>query len=275
MKIGALFQKENAIPTAPKVVHELINSFTNEDISIEDIARTLAMDPVLSANILRLANSSYYHVSRRIETVENAISMLGFVTVRTMVITCSLVHGFRSTPGLDLKQFWRCNLAIAVIAKWLAQQARENSDLAFTVGTIHAIGQLMMHAGIPEQMREIDTQVSLLDDNRLTSEKQTFEFNYAEVSAELATRWNFPEIIAQTIQAFPNPLEQQPFNRMAAIIHLASWYARNHEKQMPLDAMRQACPAALLDKLGLPAGILFDSMPPIEELSDGLEVLLN
>lgn len=107
MKLDALFQNPTALPTAPKVVEELISSFDKASVSTEEIAKKLSTDPVLSAKLLRLANSAYYHVSRSIGTVEDAVLMLGFVTVRTLVISSGLVSGFKTVPGLDLKQFWR------------------------------------------------------------------------------------------------------------------------------------------------------------------------
>ena len=78
MQLEALFKQPQALPAIPKIVHELIDSFNNQDVSIDDIAKKLAADPVLSARLLRLANSAYYHVSRSIGTVEDAVLMLGF-----------------------------------------------------------------------------------------------------------------------------------------------------------------------------------------------------
>ena len=120
MQLDELFQQPQALPAVPKIVHELIDSFNNEDISIEEIARKLAADPVLSARLLRLANSAYYHVSRTIGTVPESIAMLGFVTVRTLVISSGLTGGYKSMPGLDLNQFWRYSMHAAAVSGWVA-----------------------------------------------------------------------------------------------------------------------------------------------------------
>ena len=156
MNFDTLFQQQNALPTIPKVVQELIDSFNNDDVSIDEIARKLAADQVLSAKLLRLANSSYYHSSRSVGTVDDAVLMLGFMTVRTLVVSSGLTGSFKAMPGVDLKQFWRYSMHTAVIAKWIAKQVHGNSDFAFTVGLMHAIGQLLMHAAMPEQMLQID-----------------------------------------------------------------------------------------------------------------------
>ena len=100
MQLDALFKQPQALPAVPKIVHELIDSFNSDDISIDDIAKKIAADPVLSARLLRLANSAYYHVSRTVGTVDDAVMMLGFVTVRTLVIS----SGPQSQPK------WYCAL---------------------------------------------------------------------------------------------------------------------------------------------------------------------
>lgn len=275
MKIEALFQHPNALPAAPKVVQDLISSFNDERVSADDVVRKLAADPVLSAKLLRLANSAYYHVSRSISTVHDAVMMLGFVTVRTLVISSGLVNGFKSVSGLDLKQFWRYSLNTAVAAKWLAQQTDENSELAFTVGMMHAIGQLVIHTGMAEQALLLDKAIAPLDTRRFDAERNSFGYDYAEVGAELAVRWKFPDAFSDAIRAFPKPLEHQPFNSMAAIVYMAAWFAQANENRLSPDDMRANCPAAVAAGLGLEPGILLDKMPPLSELSNGLEELLT
>lgn len=101
-----------------------------------------------------------------------------------------------------------------------------------------------------------------------------FGYNYAEVGAELAARWNFPDTLSHAIRAFPRPLECQPFNRMAAIIHLAAWFSWANENNLPGDEVRATCPTEVVVRLGLPPYIMLDSMPPLSELSSGLEELV-
>jgi HD-like signal output (HDOD) protein len=275
MKIEALFQQPNALPSVPKVVQELISSFNDEHVSMDTIASKLAADPVLSAKLLRLANSAYYHVSRSVSTVNDAVMMLGFVTVRTLVISSGLVNGFKSAAGLDLKQFWRYSLNTSVTARWLAQQTNENTELVFTVGMMHAIGQLVIHTGMPEKAQMLDREINPLDPGRFEAERNSFGYDYAEVGAELAVRWKFPSAFSETIRAFPKPLNQQPFNSKAAIIYLATWFSLANENRHSEDEMRANFPTEIGAKLGLDINILFDTMPPISELSNGLEELVS
>lgn len=275
MNFDALFQQQNALPTIPKVVQELIDSFNNDNVSIEEIAKKLAADQVLSAKLLRLANSSYYHASRSVGTVDDAVLMLGFMTVRTLVISSGLTGGFKAMPGVDLKQFWRYSMHAAVIAKWLAKQIHGNSDFAFTVGLMHAIGQLVMHAGMPEQTLQIDKIAGPLDSRRLGVERTSFGYDFSDVGAELAKRWRFPDNFATVIKSFPDPLRSEPFDTMAAVIHLAAWRARVEENNYTKEELEATFPGDVAAKLGIKAELLLVDMPPIAELAAGLDDLIN
>ena len=270
MTLEALLQNPNALPTAPKVVDELISSFDNPDVMVEEIATKLSLDPVLSAKLLRLANSAYYHVSRRIGNVEDAVRMLGFVTVRTLVVSSGLVGGFKTVPGMDLKRFWRYSLHTAVAAKWIAKKAGVNTELAFTVGMMHAIGQLVMHAGMPAEAQELDKTVGPYDGGRMAAETAAFGYNYSEVGAELALRWKFPDIFPETIRAFPAPA-----SRMASVIHLACWTAQAEEHKLNAGERAAGLPLAVAEGLGLAADELLHEMPDVAELSAGLEQLIH
>src|SRR5690606_3321977 len=150
------------------------------------ISKKIAADPVLSARLLRLANSAYYHVSRTVGSVDDAVMMLGFVTVRTLVISSGLTGSFKSMPGVDLSKFWRYSLQTGVVSRWIARTQGHNAELAFTVGLMHGIGQLVMHAGMPEQMLQLDRQVDLLDAGRFEAEQAALGYHFGVVSAELA-----------------------------------------------------------------------------------------
>ncbi|MFZ6727464.1 HDOD domain-containing protein [Undibacterium sp. MH2W] len=275
MKIDALFQQQNALPSIPKVVQEVIESFNNDSVSIDEIAKKLSADQVLSAKLLRLANSSYYHASRSVGSVDDAVLMLGFMTVRTLVVSSGLTGGFKTMPGIDLKQFWRYSLHTAVVAKWLAKQTHGNSDFAFTVGLMHAIGQLVMHAGMPEEALQIDKFAGTLDPRRAGVERNSFGYDFYDVGAELAKRWRFPDTFSQTIKGSASPLDTQDFEPIAGIVHIATWRARAEENQLTSEELEATLPIEVAKKLGLTAETILQDMPSLAELSEGLGDLLS
>jgi putative nucleotidyltransferase with HDIG domain len=274
MQLDSLFQQAQALPTIPKVAQALIQSFNDEDVAVGDITRAIATDQVLSARLLRLANSAYYHVSRTVASVEDAVTMLGFINVRTLVISTGLTGGFKSIPGMDLKRFWRHSLHTSVAARHLAVRLELNSDLAFTVGLMHAIGQLVMHVAMPEQMLQLDKTLNTLDPRRVTLEQQTFGYSYFEVGAELARRWKFPAEFSQAIAAAEKPLDGGIFDPVGALVHIAAWRSRAEENHLNAEEIEAGWPAEVGARLGLPLSALLADLPDWSELSAGMEELI-
>lgn len=288
MKLKQLINQPDKLPTISKVGQQLIASLNDADVSASQIAALLALDPVLSARLLKLANSAYFHVPRTIGTVEAALQVLGLVMVRNLVIGCTLAAAFKATPGFDLKQFWRYNLYTACAARWLASQADVDADEVFTLGVLHGIGLLQMHVVMPTELVALNQQMSVLDVRRSQLELDTFGFHYGDVSAELAQVWNFPCSLVDALRHVAQPLAAPNFSEMAAWVHLGSWRASVEVLGLGYKTQLDTYPVAVARRLHLPLepdcpttlartghrdtrGV----MPPLSELTHGLEALFE
>ena len=285
MKLTDLLDQPIKLPTVPKVTQRLIESFASEDVSVDEIAHQVSVDPVLSAKLLRLANSAYFNFSRAIGTVDDALRMLGLVMVRNLVLGHGMVAAFRSTQGLNLTQFWRYNLYTACASRWLAGSTVANSDLVFTLGLFHGIGQLQMHAGMPAVMAQLDKQLGVLHADRAELEKKTLGFHYGEVSAALAEIWKFPPPLVQALREVAQPLASSEFLETAACVHLGAWRARTEVLEMTEQEVLATYPSAVGKRLGKDPswvstiaaqtpGLVADVMPPLNKLTEGLDALL-
>ena len=287
MDLKSLIDDPSKLPTIPKVGQQLIASFSSDDVSLTDIAHQLTADPALSAKLLKLANSAYFHVSRTIGTVDSALQMLGLVMVRNLVLGSSLAGAFRNTSGIDLPQFWRYNLYTACTARWLAQRTDVNADRVFTLALLHAIGQLQMHAIMPQAMAPLDRQMGVLAPARAQLEQQVFGFNYGDVSAELARAWNFPLPLTEALRHIAHPLAAPEFLEASALVHLGAWRARAEVLGWSDAEQLASYPADIAERLYLqptwtPALATRAHqdpsqpvMPPLAELTEGLEALLE
>ena len=286
MEIKSLLDQPNKLPTIPKVAQQLITSFGSEDVTIDEIASQLATDPGLSAKLLRLANSAYFRLAHTIGTVDDALRMLGFVMVRNLVLGNGMAAAFRNTKGLDLNQFWRYNLYAASAARWLADKNDANTDLVFTVGLMHGIGQLHLHAAAPEAVAPLDEKMHVLDTDRAAFEKQMLGFHYGDVAAELAKLWHFPTEIVAALRDVPQPLAAQEFSDAAAWVHMGAWCARVEVMGMNEEAAMACYPTQVAERLGLspnwtPAyAVQFpeeqaDTIPALKDLTDGLDSMLD
>lgn len=287
MDLKSLLDHPGKLPTIPRVTQRLISSLDSDSVTAGEIAALIETDPVLSAKLLRLANSAYFHVARSIETVDDAIRILGLAMVRQLVLAGGLVGAFTATPGMDLRLFWTHSLHTACAARWLAGRCAVNRDLAFTLGLMHGIGQLHLHSAAPAVMVSLDQQVQVLAADRTLLETRVLGFHFLEVSAALATIWNFPASLVQPLALIANPLAAQEFSAPAALVHLAVWRAR--QELLPLGAAQAQAtyPHALGQRLGLCSAWALPQhddptlptqqqrMPALHELSPGLDALLD
>jgi len=274
MDIKSLIDQPHKLPTVPAVTQKLIASFSDDDVAFKQIADQISADPALSAKLLRLANSAYFHLSRTIGTVEDALHMLGFVMVRNLVLGNGMAAAFRNTKGMDLQQFWRYNLCAASVARWLAAKAQVNADLVFTVGLMVGIGQLQMHVAAPQEVLPLDKVTSVLDADRAALEMEILGFHNGEVAAELALIWNFPQPIVAAMRRVPDPLEGSDFSPAAACVHLGAWVARHAILLSAQESWVSSFPAEVAQRLGVSLELFTEKMPPVAELSAGLEELL-
>ena len=107
MNFDALSRQTDALPVIPKVMQELIASFNDDEVDTGTIVRHISSDQVLSAKLLQMANSPYYQAPSTVATVSGAVAMLGFVNLRTLVISIGLKGSFKPVRCLDSRRFWR------------------------------------------------------------------------------------------------------------------------------------------------------------------------
>ncbi len=251
MHIDKLLKQPNALPSAPKVVRQLIETFQQEDVDIMKAAALIESDPVLTAKLLKTANSAFFGLHRTVCTAREAISVMGLIKVRALVISAALGESFHSVGSVNLGQFWRYSINSANLSRYLALPIKIDESTAFTAGLIHGIGELMMHVGMPEAMIDLDRSIPMLDLKRARAEKGLFGYSYAEVGAALAREWKFPKKMIDAIEHQNAPFDNDVYEPIAGVIHIASWRARAEELSLGSEGLINTYP----DPIGLVLGI--------------------
>ena len=273
--LKSLLDEPRKLPAVPKVAQQLIQTFSDENADFGEIASQISADPVLSAKLLRLANSAYFHFSRTIASIDDALRMLGFVMVRNLVLGHGMAAAFRGTRGIDLGQFWHYNLYTVGASRWLAAKTRLNADVVFTLGLMHGIGQLHLHAAAPDAMAPIDAKLHVLDPGRAALEKEVLGFHHGDVASELARFWRFPEAVTTALRRVPEPLAGDEFSAPAGCVHLGAWRARGEVHLSSPEAQAAAFPRQVAQQLGLTLEGLDTEMPALAELTEGLSSMLD
>lgn len=272
MELKHLIDNAQKLPNIPKVVQELIESFGDENISSDDIAKKISADQVLTAKLLRAANSAYYGGNRNVSSVSDAVFLLGFNAVRTLVLASGITGAFKAPEEFDIHTFWHDSFAVAATCKWLAHYSRDDAEMAFTCGVIHNIGELLIHILLPEAGKEIQKIVSRGARN-VDTEKNLLGFDFADVGTELAYRWKFPEAIVDAIRYQLNPLAAFEFSHYAGLIHLADYIVSMNVKG-DRDALVANFPTELASRLGINLTRVIDAIDETRGLGADFEHFL-
>jgi len=215
----------NDIPPLPHVAAKVLEMTNDPDVSAAELNNIISQDEALTANLLKLCNSSYYGLPRVISSVTQAIMYLGFQTVRNMVLTSTLdrvyadydLSFYNYEPGGLSRHSFGAAIAAQVISKKLRPGLR---DTAFTAGLLHGVGKIILGKYVREHKNEL---LEFSDGQFVTrgAEREVFGTDYAEVGSKIADNWNFPQELILAIGYHPEPEQAPGKPLLAAIVYLA------------------------------------------------------
>jgi HD-like signal output (HDOD) protein len=260
------FAQDIVLPNMPGVAMQVMRSFNDDNASINSLADLIGKDPALSAKLLRLANSARYSPLRSVTNLRDATASLGITTVRKLTIATCLTGTFGSITGIDRERFWRHGIATAHYATQLARMCMIDADAAYLGGLMLRTGQLLMLQMDKPGVVELESKLTTVG-QRFSLELARWQCSHADVTTELARRWQFPDSIVSGFACATLPLQAQPFSQMGAVLHLAEVLADAMDlAQPPIAAMEAAAPD-LVARLRLKTSWLEDKLVNADELN--------
>ncbi len=253
MEIKDLLSQTDKLPNIPEVVRELVQALNDPDANYGEIAQKVSKDQTISLKILRLVNSAYFGLSRKVASIDEAVIMLGMGKLKTLVIASGFANCASDVEGLDLPAFWADSFQVAEMAKWLAELTDNevDADLAFTAGIIHNIGQLLLHMAQPNRAMAINTLVDTTDVCRRDAEIERLGFSTAEAGAALLDLWKFPEQLATAVNYQNNPKDVEENAQLSAVLNLACIINRESKSGDDVDAIMQRFPVEIAELAGI------------------------
>lgn len=214
------------LPALPVIVIELLTTLENENTSTGVLAEKVSHDQALTAKTLRLANSSFYGMPSKVTSIQQAIAILGYDSVRTLVVAASVNGTFSGSKHatFQFQAFWRHSVATALCAKSLARQLRANEDHAFMLGLLHDIGRLVLVTRVPQHYEEVLAYQKAQDCYLIEAERTVLGLDHAMVGRALAEYWKFPVLMQKAIESHHAP-ELQGAGSLACIVHVADCIA--------------------------------------------------
>jgi putative nucleotidyltransferase with HDIG domain len=218
------------LPTLPRTVLKITELVNDPQSSAKDLSRVITDDQVLTARLLKLVNSSFYGFPQRISTVTNAIVLLGFDAIRSLLLTTSVFDLFSvrsKKKKQDQEKFWDHSLGCAVGAKVIGNYLRHDKvEELFVSGLLHDIGKIVEMLFLPDEFAEVMTTTNRENSLMITAENKILGYNHAEIGRLLAAKWNLPVKLVQVIAHHHQPNQAGSFIVEASIVHLADIFCR-------------------------------------------------
>lgn len=225
------------LPALPEVVTRILTLVDDPNISAERIAEVAGQDQSMVAGILRMVNSPFYGLARRITSIQHAVVLLGFRAVRNLALSAVLVRTFGSSSRdrrFDRTRLWRHTVACGTGARLLAREVGTvDPEEAFLAGLVHEIGLLVFdqfyHGGLGRVLDLVLTEGC----GQREAEVEVFGHDHAEVGRALARRWNFPPGVVEAIGCHHDPTAAKREPALAAVVHLSDHF---HDGRPPVAA---------------------------------------
>lgn len=242
------------LPTLPTVVAKIIQLVDNPRTNAATLARLISSDPALTARMLKMANSAYYGFPRRIGTINLAIVVLGFNTVRDLAVSASLAE--RINPDHDggggMGDFWEHSVSTAVAARML-QRALPHRPVgeAFVAGLLHDIGRLVVARYLPQEFTRVQQALEKSESPVWAIEHELLGMSHAEIGGTLCRHWNLPEAICDAIHWHHLPMRQEEASPLTCILHVAEYMAHRSGRNPHQEGRLRNIEEGAADVLGL------------------------
>lgn len=228
MDIKTLIEGVEELPPTPRILPKLQRLLRDDNSGIHDIISLLKIDAPMTARIVRISNSAFFGAREPSQSLEEAITRMGFNEVYKVVSMAAAQQVLaQSAPLYEMKQGQLLDQSIAcavMMVEGAARHLRRSLDSAYTVGLLHGIGKVVineyyMNHGI-DLYQSDDGKVAVFDD---AMERQVLGFDHADVGATLLRKWNFPDDIAEPIAYQLKPFEAPAHGEFAALLALARY----------------------------------------------------
>lgn len=219
--VDAILRGVGDLAALPQVVYKIVELTGSTMTAAQEIERTISVDPGFSSKILMLANSAYYALPRKLTSISEAVTMLGFKTVRQLAMTIGVFEVFigkNDANSLRRRAWWRHSVDTALCAQTLARMTGlVPHDEAYTCGLLHDIGKPILDRYAEPPYEEVTVLVEAGMD-AVRAEARIYGCDHATLGGAAADQWGFPETLCQSIRDHHLADPERPSARLATTV---------------------------------------------------------
>jgi HD-like signal output (HDOD) protein len=286
--IDLVRDKRTQLPTLPVILTNILKVASDENASAADLASFIGKDQAMANKVLRLANSAYYGLARKVDSIQRAISVIGFNEIVSVAVGMGVFRALNITrrDGLiNMNDLWLHSIGCSFAAKEIIQRIPSTStngknaplrkskgDEIFLSGLLHDIGKVLFIIYFPEPYRLVMGEAIKHKQPLDQKETELLGVNHAQMAGLIMQRWNFPETLMMPSLYHHQPgVCPEPYHLLAMVVELADFVC--HKAQIgqsgnPVVRFPTQASAALKfkqDDIELMVGRLIQQRPNIEQ----------
>jgi len=216
------------LPAMPVVAAKVMQLVEDERATADELAKIVASDPAVAARVMKISNSPLYGCQRQTQTLPGAIMLMGFNTLKSIVVVAYLKDVFKPV-GLMEKMLWEHAFGAGLAARIIAADIRQvNPEEAFLAGLMHDIGKLIMYNQDKAKFQKVVERYYNEDIWFEVAEKEVYPFTHAEVGGCVLKKWNFPDELTEAVlqhHTFDGSGQEEPYQKnIIAVTNLANLF---------------------------------------------------
>lgn len=223
--IKSIVKKIDGLKPIPQVASKVMSIAEDPESSMHDLSNVIVYDTAVTTNLLKVANSAYFGLSEKVDSVHQAIVLIGMDQVANLVLLSAGSENLKgSQEGYDLEagDLWKYSVSSALIARELAEKkGAKETQLIFTAALIKDIGKVILNQYVKDSFDNINTLVTEQNFTFREAEKEVIGIDHAELGGMVAENWKFSPMMIEIIRNHHLPQESSISEFESSIVYMA------------------------------------------------------
>lgn len=251
------------LPSLPGIFSRIVTLMGDSKSSSQDFANVIMLDPTLSANLLKLVNSAFYGFRHKIDTISDAVSILGTKELYAFVLSMSVMKAFKEIPKdlVDLSSFWMHSIACGIVSRIIAEEKHfPETERFFIAGLLHDIGRLIIYKQFPAHASDAFFRSASSSEPLFKSEYKIFNYDHAKLGGAVLKYWKLSNVLVEMVMYHHVP-EKAHNKREVYVVQLADFLVNAMKLGSSGERLVPPISSNLIDFLDVPASfleVLFD-----------------
>lgn len=247
-EIQKVLNQIDNLPTLPIIASELIRVLGNSNASMGQISELMNNDQSITARVLKIANSAYYGIRNKVDTLRTALVILGVNEITNIVIGVSLIKVFdtENEKLFSHQDFWKHSIYTAHLSRWLSKELGiPFHGEEFTAGLIHDIGKIILDQYFHPEFVNIIKYMDLFPQDQVYEiEQKVLGATHMELGYWLADRWKIPQHIQSAILYHHRP-DKAPDNiELCCLVDIADTISNYYVNQTRYERIFREIPGS-------------------------------